>query len=181
MKNIIYKKAGTNEELHQILELQQANILSSISKEESNSEGFVTVQHDFKILKAMNDICAHTIAKSNGKVVGYALSMVKEFKEDIEVLKPMFKKIDSCVGPNLSYITMGQVCIDKAFRKQGIFRGLYNAMKEHVKQEFDAIITEVDKNNIRSLNAHYAIGFKMLYSYRSNDQDWELIIWNITN
>ncbi|WP_246067789.1 GNAT family N-acetyltransferase [Changchengzhania lutea] len=180
MKNIIYKKAETTEELYQILDLQHVNIRDSISKAESKSEGFVTVQHDFSILKAMNNTCAHTIAKSNGNVIGYALSMVKAFKEEIPVLKPMFKKIDSCVDPNLSYITMGQICIDKAFRKQGVFRGLYNAMKTHVKHEFDAIITEVDGKNTRSLNAHKTIGFKLLKRYMSNNQNWELIIWNWT-
>ena len=178
MKNIIYKKAETTEELHQILELQRINIKGSISKEERKTEGFLTVQHDFEILNAMNNKCAHTIAKSNSNVVGYALSMVKEFKEEIAVLKPMFREIENAVDSNLSYIAMGQICIDKAFRKQGVFRGLYNAMKAHVKHEFDAIITEVDRNNTRSLNAHLAIGFKLLKTYKSDNQEWELIVWN---
>ncbi|MFH4963620.1 hypothetical protein V8G69_01330 [Gaetbulibacter sp. M235] len=63
MPNIIYKSAETEEELHQILELQRVNIFSVISKEEKLSQGFVTVEHTFEILKAMNDLCPHTIAK----------------------------------------------------------------------------------------------------------------------
>jgi len=178
MKTIIYKKAETTLELYQILELQQINILDSISKEESETEGFVTVKHDFEILNAMNNKCAHTIAKSNGNIIGYALSMVKEFKEEIAILKPMFKEIENSVDSNLSYITMGQICIDKTFRKQGVFRGLYSAMKEHVKHEFDVIITEVDKKNTRSLNAHQAIGFELLKTYKTNNQEWALLSWS---
>lgn len=174
---ISYKRAITDEELHEILELQRKNISSLISEEEKQKEGFVTVQHDFDTLKSMNEVCAHSLAIYNSSVIGYALSMVKAFKYDIAILIPMFKEIENCVDSNLSYITMGQICIDKAFRKQGVFRGLYNAMKEHVKHEFDVIITEVDKKNTRSLNAHYAIGFELLKTYKSNNQEWVLLSW----
>ena len=178
MDNIIYKKAITNDELYQILELQERNIPTSISKEEKQNEGFVTVHHDFETLKSMNDVCAHSLAIHNNRVIGYALSMVKEFKEEIAILKPMFKEIENSVDTNLSYIIMGQICVDKAFRKQGVFRGLYNAMKEHVKHVFDVIITEVDKKNTRSLNAHQAIGFEILKTYKSNNQEWILLSWS---
>ena len=178
MENIIYKRAQTVEELQQILELQRANIPSVISKEESVKEGFVTVHHNFEILKAMNDKCPHIIAKSNGKVIGYTLCMLKEFKEEIEVLKPMFQQIDNCLNSGETYFTMGQVCVDKTFRKQGIFRGLYAFMKQEMSSEYDMIITEVDEKNTRSLNAHYATGFKLLHAYKSNEQDWALMSWD---
>jgi predicted GNAT family N-acyltransferase len=175
LNNIIYKRAETNQELRQILELQYANIPSAISKDEKQQEGFVTVHHSFEVLKAMNDKCPHIIAKNNQRVIGYTLCMLKEFKEKIEVLKPMFKNMDKCLNQNQTYVVMGQVCIDKAFRKQGVFRGLYSVVKKQLQTEFDLIITEIDITNTRSLNAHYAIGFKNLYSYRSNQQDWNII------
>jgi predicted GNAT family N-acyltransferase len=173
--SIIYKRAETNEELQQILELQRTNIPASISEEEKKKEGFVTVHHTFEILKAMNDKCTHVIAKYNDEVVGYALCMLKEFKEDIEVLKPMFQKIDDCIKEGETYLVMGQICIDKSFRKQGIFRGLYQYMKQQLQSNFNMIITEVDVANTRSLNAHYAVGFQLLRSYNSKGQDWALI------
>ncbi|ULC59901.1 GNAT family N-acetyltransferase [Flaviramulus sp. BrNp1-15] len=179
MNSVVYKKASTNEELHQIIKLQHANISASISEEEKQKEGFVTVQHSLTLLKAMNDKCPHIIAKSENKVVGYALSMVKSFKDEIEVLKPMFINIEKNVPDTLKYIVMGQICIDKAFRKRGVFRGLYSKMNEEMKKDYDAIITEVDETNLRSLHAHYAIGFKILYSYRSKKQDWKILKWDI--
>ncbi len=175
MENIIYKRATSNEELHQILELQHLTLSFSMSDQEKIKEGFLTVRHTFEILKAMNDTCAHTIAKSDGKVIGYVLSMVKDFKEGIEVLKPMFQHIDDHLGPKVNYIVMGQVCVERAYRGKGVFRGLYHTMKENLKDEFDTIITEVDKKNTRSLNAHFAVGFKELVAYHSNNQDWALI------
>jgi len=173
--SIIYKRAETHKELRQILELQRTNIPTSISEEEKKKEGFVTVHHTFEILKAMNGKCAHVIAKYNNQVVGYALCMLKEFKEDIEVLQPMFKKIDDYINKGETYIVMGQICIDKAFRKLGIFRGLYQYMKQQLQSDFSMIVTEVDAANTRSLNAHYAVGFRLLHSYNSKGQDWALI------
>ncbi|MEZ4796871.1 MAG: GNAT family N-acetyltransferase [Flavobacteriaceae bacterium] len=179
MQNIIYKKAESISELNQILQLQQINSPESISEEESIKEGFVTAKHSFEILKQMNDICAHTIAMHNDKVVGYALSMDKTFKNDIKVLTPMFNKIEMNISSNTNYIVMGQICIDKQYRMQGIFKGLYDFMRSQMKLKYDVIITEVDIKNTRSMNAHKAIGFKVLYSYRSNNQNWEILSWDI--
>ena len=176
---IIYKRSINDEELHQILELQLKNIPTSISEIEKQNEGFVSVKHSFELLKTMNTKCAHIIAKNENRVIGYALSMVKDFKDEIDILKPMFAIIENNIPSTLKYIVMGQVCVDKSFRKKGVFRSLYNKMQQELNIEYDAIITEVDKTNTRSLNAHYSIGFKELYSYHSKKQDWEILKWDI--
>jgi len=93
--NITYHRAKTTEELHAILKLQEQNLRHLISQKQREDEGFVTLQHDFNMLKKMNDQCGHCIAKYNGKVVAYALSMLQEFKKDIPLLAPMFLEIDS--------------------------------------------------------------------------------------
>ena len=130
----------------------------------------------------MHDVCPHIIAKHNKNVIGYALCMLQGFKKDIPVLVPMFTEIDkelSAKKQPLNYLIMGQICIDKKYRKQGVFRGLYAAMKQELQGSFDAIITEVDSANIRSSNAHKAVGFKELKKYTSNHQEWELIVLKI--
>lgn len=175
---VVYKRAETNIELNQILELQKDNYPTSVSEEERIKEGFVTVRHDFELLKMMNNKCPHILAMHNEKVIGYALCMLKEFKDEIEVLKPMFQQIKNCLKSNQTYIVMGQICIDKNYRKKGIFRGLYNFMKQELSTQYSLIITEVDVVNTRSLEAHYAIGFKPLHIYNSNNQEWALIFWD---
>lgn len=176
---ITYHRALTAGELNEILNLQEQNLRHLISDDVKEKEGFVTLQHDFNILKKMNDACAHCIAKLNGKVVGYALSMLQDFKNDIPLLVPMFNEIDELIlEKNLSpnYIAMGQICVDKSVRGMGVFRGLYHFMAQQLKNDFDAIITEVDIKNTRSSNAHKAVGFEVLKNYTSNDQFWEVII-----
>ena len=172
---IDYKRASQKNELEQILQLQRDNLPTVVSEEIKKTEGFVTVHHDFDILNRMNEACPHIIAVINEKVVGYALCMHPDFGDEIEVLKPMFAQLKQILGPEETYITMGQICIDKAYRRQGIFRKLYNYMLQELKPEFGCIITEVDAKNMRSLEAHYAVGFELLSRYASGGQDWELI------
>ena len=172
---IDYKRASQKNELEQILQLQRDNLPTVVSEEIKKTEGFVTVHHDFDILNRMNEACPHIIAVINEKVVGYALCMHPDFGDEIEVLKPMFAQLKQILGPEETYITMGQICIDKAYRRQGIFRKLYNYMIQELKPEFGCIITEVDAKNMRSLEAHYAVGFELLSRYASGGQDWELI------
>lgn len=172
---ITYKQAATLEELEQILALQQRNLPKNISNEESLKEGFLTVEHDMDILKAMNDVCGHIIAVDDNQVVGYALCMHPKFAHKIEVLKPMFEEINSLVENPSTYMAMGQICVAKSHRGKGVFRNLYLTMKEKLPQGFDTIITEVDGKNKRSLAAHAAIGFTTLKIYMSGDKEWHLV------
>ncbi|WP_024768319.1 GNAT family N-acetyltransferase [Aquimarina macrocephali] len=176
--NITYTVISSETELQQILVLQHNNLPVSISQTEKEAEGFVSVQHDLDILRKMNNKQPHIIAKDGDKVVGYALCMLKDFKEDIELLKPMFSIIENHLDSSISYVIMGQVCIDKAYRKQGIFRGLYQTMKTELQDKYNLLITEVASNNLRSLQAHYAIGFKTLITHESDGTEWHLIHWN---
>ena len=173
---ITYTQATTSEELRQILELQQQNLPRNLTQKEQESDGFVTVEHTFTVLKEMNDECGHIIAKSEGKVVAYALCMHPKFAESIEILKPMFHEINKVVKGNLNYMVMGQICVAKSHRGKGVFRQLYTTMKAKLPSGMDTIITEVAVKNIRSLNAHFAVGFTELKRYsEDNLTEWVLI------
>ena len=176
MDTISYTIVSSDDELLQILELQKANLPSALSEKEFHSEGFVTVVHSLDLLRRMNERCPHVLAKSGDQVVGYALCMHPDFSKEIEILKPMFQEIKKVLPAEEPFLIMGQVCIDKSYRKQGIFRGLYRTMLEYYKSEFTQIITEVDERNQRSLTAHYAVGFKDLSQYHSNGRYWYLIV-----
>ncbi|MCK0146279.1 GNAT family N-acetyltransferase [Arenibacter sp. F26102] len=173
---VVFKSCTNDSELQQILSLQQKNHLQNVDADEKEKEGFVTVSHTLEQLFNMNAVCPHIIAKDQDRVVGYALCMHPRFGNDIEVLKPMFKEIASVIPKGDPYMAMGQICIDKEYRRRGIFRKLYETMKNHIQPEFKSIITEVDATNLRSLDAHYAVGFEELKTYHSGGQDWKLII-----
>lgn len=181
MAQMVYKRAETDAELQQILDLQHVNIKPSLPNEVLKTEGFVSVKHSFNVLKRMNDACPHVIVTHQEKVIGYALCMLNAFRNDVPTLIPMFEYMDGIiVSKNLSelhYLIMGQICIDKAYRKQGIFKKLYCFFKDELEPDFDAVITEVNSKNRRSSEAHRAVGFNLLDLHTEDGEDWELIIW----
>lgn len=181
---MIITTAKTAQDLQGILDLQQLNLAKSISKKEFNEQGFVTVEHDFETLRRMNSPHPHIIAKSGEKVVGYALTMLKEARAFVPVLDPMFGQIDelSFEGKLLKhskYLTMGQICIAKEFRGQGVFYQLYDFYKKQFAGVFDYVVTEVSERNKRSLRAHAKAGFEVLHRFSDKTDDWVLIILKI--
>jgi GNAT superfamily N-acetyltransferase len=180
MKPILYKRASTLDELEQIRTLQLQNSSQNISSEEKLQEGFVTVQHSVALLEQMNSACAHIIAKDNDAVVGFALVMLSGFRNEIKALIPMFERIDELVPKDKTYVVMGQICVDKNHRKQGIFRGLYHFYREELQHQFDYLITEVATINLRSMQAHEAIGFKIIDTYNEDGIVWNIILWDWT-
>ena len=173
--------AKTDQDLQGILDLQQKNLIKAISEEEFKQQGFVTVEHDFEVLKKMNSPYPHVIAKSGEKVVGYALTMLKETRDFVPVLDPMFGQIDdlSYEGRLLKhskYLTMGQICIAKEFRGQGIFYQLYDFYKKQFSKDFDYVVTEVSERNKRSLRAHSKAGFDVIHRFSDATDDWILVI-----
>lgn len=175
MFNIIYTIPVTDDELLKILELQKQNLLQNVDDDTKQKEGFVTVEHDLALLKEMNLKLRHIIAKDGAEIVGYALSMHKDFANKIDVLKPMFQQIKAMQPPVNDYMVMGQICVAESHRGKGIFKGLYNKMKTYYANQFNSIITEIDTSNTRSIKAHQSVGFKNLKEFSSGGQDWAIV------
>jgi hypothetical protein len=162
--------ADSDSDLRQILALQKLNLRSTRSAQEEAEQGFVTVMHDFELLKLMNTAARHVIAKDGDKVIGYALAMTRGFRHRIAALESMFTMLDKIVfgGKTFSdvpYIVMGQVCVDRDYRGKSVFREMYKLYFSTYKPLFKYIITEVAVRNTRSLNAHLHLGFEEIYRY----------------
>jgi predicted GNAT family N-acyltransferase len=181
---IQFSKAASDLDLQQILVLQKENLPNKLSKSEIESQGFVTISHDFNLLAEMNAKSPHIIVKFNGEVIGYALVMLEFFKDRIPVLFPMFQQIDKIeyggkLMREIDYFVMGQVCIAKPFRGQGIFKGLFEKMKNEMAADFKMVVTEVATRNQRSMKAHFKVGFKIIKKYQSEvGEKWAIIAWD---
>jgi L-amino acid N-acyltransferase YncA len=184
---ISYTTADSISDLEGILSLQKINLARGLSSEEIQSQGFVTVDHSYEQLKKLNDIEKHVIAKDRDKVVGYVLAMTQKSRNDIAILVPMFDMFDKIVfkGNHVNewnYIIIGQVCVDKAYRGQGIFDQCYAAYKKFYQDKYDFAITEIAASNTRSLQAHKRIGFQEINSYKSPDKtEWIVVAWEWGN
>ena len=179
-----FKPIETDQHLRDIIELQRENLAKNLSVGEVKSQGFVTVQHEFAGLKKMNSLEQGILLEDAGELGGYCLAMVRDFGTEIPILFNLFRKLDSLSydGQALSkyrYIVVGQVCIAKAHRGKGLFDEMYAAYRQHLSSRYELAITEVSGKNIRSLKAHWRVGFKTLLQYQNEaGQDWYIILWD---
>lgn len=181
MESLHFQTANTVEDLFGILELQKENHFQSIS---SIDDGFVTVRHDFEVLAKMNGLAPHVVAKNGESIVGYVLAMTSESREDVPVLIPMFEQFDLLTYKEKplslwNYLVVGQVCVSKDFRGQGIFDKMYQFYKNTYQSKFDFAITEIATNNPRSIRAHQRVGFLEIHQFTDAlPMDWSIVLWD---
>lgn len=175
--------ANTIQDLKQILQLQKENLAKHIDETEMKSQGFVTLRHDLKILEQMHRLAPSVIIKDEDNVVAYALTMMPECRQLMPDLEPMFALLDklSWNGKSLndhSFYIMGQVCIAKPYRGQGLFDELYKYHKKKYNPKFDLIITEIATRNHRSIRAHERVGFKTIHTHQDELDEWAVVGWD---
>ncbi len=180
---INYTQSTSHSDLQGIIDLQIENRETSISVDELKKEGFVTVVHTLDLLKQMNEPFPHTIAKDGELVMAYALTMLQSMKEQVPVLQPMFEQINalSYQGDSLKdsdYFVIGQCCVKKGYRGQGVFRGLYEKMRECLSPHFKYVITEIATRNPRSIRAHEKMGFKVIHEFEDPTEHWAIVLWD---
>ena len=181
---ITYTTSKTDKELSEILELQKINLPQNLTANEIKNQGFVTVSHSLEDLKKLNNYEQHIVMKHENKVVGYLLAMTQHSKHDIPVLIPMFEMFDKILYKDkliseYNYIVVGQVCIAKDYRGQGLLNESYTAYKNNFENKYDFAITEIATNNTRSIKAHQNVGFFEIHRFCDTSQiEWSIVIWD---
>jgi ribosomal protein S18 acetylase RimI-like enzyme len=174
---------SSEQEMNQILDLQRLYLRGRKGSEEENKEGFLTVEHSLDALKKMHRLQPGVIVKDDQVVAGYALVMPAECKDFIPELIPMFSTfrqlsfLGKPVAEQLFYV-MGQICVSKPYRGQGIFDMLYAKHKELFHRKYQFVITEISTRNLRSLAAHTRVGFTNLLTYRDDLDEWTVAAWD---
>jgi L-amino acid N-acyltransferase YncA len=181
---ITYTTANSVAELEGILQLQKSNLPRNLNTAEIQSQGFVTLDHTYAQLAKLNDLEKHLIAKDGDQVIAYLLAMTVDSRFDLPAIFPMFEAFDSIdyLGQKVSayhYLVVGQVCVDRAYRGQGILDQCYAAYKRFYGQKYDFAITEIASSNPRSLKAHQRIGFKAIHTYVDlYNTEWIVVVWD---
>src|SRR5690606_320773 len=179
-----YTRSTTDVELSEILALQKVNLKENITENEMNNHSFLTVSHTLQDLKTLNNYENHLIVKDGEKVIGYIFAMTAYSKHDIPILVPMFEIFDKInyMGRLISaynYIVIGQVCIDKNYRGQGILYHAYEAYRKFFSGKYDFANTEIATSNTRSIHVHKKIGFREMHTYTdANYIEWRIVSWN---
>lgn len=180
---ITYTQSTSLSDLQGIIDLQIENRETSISAEELRQEGFVTVVHTLELLRQMNTPFPHTIAKDGDGVVAYVLTMLPGMQTHIPILQPMFEQINSLsyqgdALKNVDYFVIGQCCVKKGYRGQGVFQGLYEKMRTYLSPHFKYAITEIATRNPRSIRAHEKAGFELIHEFEDATDHWVIVLWD---
>lgn len=171
-------------DLQRILDLQRENLAANIDGDDLRAQGFVTATHSLQSLQQMHELGPSIIAKSGDHLAGYALTMLVEARRCVPILDPMFQLLEQLTWRGrplrqvLHYV-MGQVCIAKPHRGQGLFDALYQGHQAHYRDRFELLATEVSARNPRSLRAHERVGFETLHTYRDEVDEWVVIGWGL--
>jgi ribosomal protein S18 acetylase RimI-like enzyme len=192
--SFVVDAVSSDEDLQQILDLQAKNLPKNISQEEAQSEGFVTIEHDFDLLKRMNSPHPHIVARDarTTQVIGYALVMLPTFRTDIPFAAPMVDQIEQVVyqGQRLDsssnnkkdnkdmFVVVGQLCVDKAFRGLGVSSAMYREYQRRMEPHFHNVVTVVSSRNDRSMRAHEKVGFQVVRRYGASQDghDWVIVL-----
>jgi predicted GNAT superfamily acetyltransferase len=78
-----------------------------------------------------------------------------------------------------SYV-YGPVCIDRAFRRRGLLRGLYEAHKQDLAGKFEIGVALVSRHNRHSLDAHIAgLGMVAVGDFEVNDNVFATVVFRV--
>jgi hypothetical protein len=127
--------------------------------EEERKEGFLSAEFSPTQVAEMARDLGTTIATVDREVAAFLCAFRKEFNHESPVVAKMLDGYDSVkfegkpLSAYKSYI-YGPVCIDRAHRRRGLLRGLYEAQKQDLAGRFDIGVAFVSRSNPHSLHAH---------------------------
>ena len=177
------KRVTTFSEIEGIKKLQDQNLSTNISAEEAASQGFLTAAYTIEFLEEMNSFSPAIIAKDGDDVVGYALVATQDIRTKHDLLEGLFDSIDLCeysgnILKEEKYVVVGQLCVAKSHRGQGLVHSLYGHFWDCLKDEYRYLVTDVAKSNTRSLGAHKKRGFEVINELMYGGFGWDIVLWD---
>ena len=175
--------ATTDREIQEIRDLQEVNLKGNVTAENCLSDGFLTAKYELDFLNAMNELTPAIIAKQNGVLVGYALATDRSLLAQHPLLKDLGTQINKIpfggkfVG-DFDYLVVGQLCVAKEVRGQGLAQQLYWQFKNVYENRYPFAVTDVDRANTASLRTHLKVGFEVVSTLRYGNRDWDVVIWD---
>jgi len=181
--SIVITLAQTDNDLKGIKALQTANLKDTIAPENLKNTGFLTASYPLALLQKMHALYPPVIAKSDQKIVGYALVVDRQIIGQHELLDDLFRQIDTVHYQKqplakCNYIVVGQLCVAQEVRGQGVAQKLYNHFRTVYSTAFDYCITDVDQENLPSLRAHQKTGFQVLDTISYGGSLWSIVLWD---
>ena len=177
------KLAQEASELEGILALQRRNLKRCLSESEAEEQGFLIAEYDLDYLRQMQVQRPSVIAVDDGRVGGYARVVTREVRAGLPFISDLFDEIDriSYRGSLLAgtdYVVVGQLCVDKDYRGQGLVDRLYAFFRASLEERYPCGVTDIARANRRSLKAHQKVGFEVIHAIEYEGLTWDVVLWD---
>jgi predicted GNAT superfamily acetyltransferase len=154
-----YRRAAS-QDYSAIVQLNAANFFANLNESE-RADGFLSALFTAEQIAAMAEDLGITVAITDGLVTGFLCAFRNHFNHGSPVVAKMFESYDRVYfeGRLLSSFNSyayGPVCIDRAYRRQGLLRGLYEAQKQELAGQFEVGVALIARSNPHSMQAHVA-------------------------
>ena len=157
MSAIEYRRAKPAE-YGDILRLQSANYIANLSEEERKT-GFLSAEFTPEQTAQIAEDLGTIVAVIDDQIGGFVCAFRNEFETRSPVIAKMLASYDRMTFESRplnsfnSYI-YGPVCIAREFRGRGLLRGLFEAQKKNLADQFEIGVAFVSRSNPHSLRAH---------------------------
>jgi len=157
MSNVSFRQARP-EDYAAIVRLNAANFIANLSEEERR-DGFLSAVFTLEQTAAMAADLGTTVAIVDGQIAGFVCAFRNDFDHGSPVVAKMIESYErlnfegKLLSTYKSY-AYGPVCIDRAYRRKGLLRGLYQEQKREMAGRFEVGVALIARANQHSLDAH---------------------------
>jgi predicted GNAT superfamily acetyltransferase len=181
--SIVFRRAVATD-YPAIVQLNVANFIANLSEDEQR-DGFLSAVFTLEQTAAMAEDLGTTVAVVDGQVAGFLCAFRNDFNHGSPVVAKMIESYDrlSFQGKLLnaykSY-AYGPVCIDPAYRRRGLLRGLYQEQKRQLAERFEVGVALIARTNQHSLQAHIAgLGMTDVGSFEVNGNVFATVAFRV--
>lgn len=167
----------------EVVALQDANLAWNLGEDEKKG-GFLSARFTPEAFGEMNRDGAVVVAVESGRLAGYACCASRAFSARTPILQAMMREF-----PKLAYLgrplgaaacIYGPVCVARAYRGKGVFRGLVTQLKTEIRGRYEAAVCFIGKSNERSLSAHVdGLGMTILGDFKFEDKSYWIVAFGI--
>src|SRR4026208_816472 len=143
-----------------IVQINSANFVANLSENE-RTDGFLSAVSTLDQTAAMAEDLGTTVAIVDGVLAGFLCAFRNDFEHGSSVVAKMIEsyhriRFEGRLLSQYNTYAYGPVCIDRAYRRKGLLRGLYEAQKNELAGRFEVGVALIARSNPHSLVAHVA-------------------------
>jgi hypothetical protein len=183
VNSIVYRQA-VPADYPAIVQLNSANFVVNLSEEE-RQDGFLSAVFTLEQTAAIAKDLGTTVAIVDDQLAGFLCAFRNEFPHGSPVVAKMIESYDhlTFAGKLLNeYRTYayGPVCIDRAYRRKGLLRGLYREQTRLLAGQFEVGVALIARANQHSLEAHTAgLGMTDVGSFEVNGNQFATVAFRL--